>query len=245
MCGPTAVAIASALATAGGTYAQYQSQKKAQDRQDKAVQAESLRQSKKDEEKFANFQSALAEVGRDKQQTNIEDKTAELEGDYAKNINDLTSGGSYQSPAASGTPSVVRDYAGKKQSQADDFISLLGNARAKQNAWGENSFDFGEMMLDKQFDQRQLQTDMERSAQIGNYEAKVAGRPGSGAAIGNGLVGLGVAGLGAAGGMGAYDGMFDGLFSGSNIAGPVVGNNSVAQSIAYPDIWKSAKGVNI
>lgn len=243
MCTGAEVAIVSALATAGGTYMQYNANNKAQDRQDTAAQAESLRQSKKDEEKFTNFQSALAEVGRDKQQTNIDDATAELEGGYAKNIKDPTSGGTYRSPAASGTPSVVRDYAGKKQSQADDFISLLGNARAKQNAWGENSFDFGEMMLDKQFDQRQLQTDMERSAQIGNYEAQVAGRPGSGAAIGNGLVGLGVAGLGAAGGMGAYDGMFDGRFSGSGIAGPVVGSG--ATTTAYPDIWKSAQGVNI
>ena len=235
MCTGTEVAIVSALATAGGTYAQYNSQKKAQDRQDTAVQAESLRQSEKDKEKFANFQSALAEVGRDKQQTNIDDATAELEGDYAKNINDPTAGGTYQSPAASGTPSVVRDYAGKKQSQADDFISLLGNARAKQNAWGENSFDFGQMMLDKQFDQNQLQTDMERSAQIGKYEAQVAGRPGAGAAIGNGMVGLGVAGLGAAGGMGAYDD----LFSGAKVVG------SGATATAYPDIWKSAQGVNI
>lgn len=205
----TGLEIAALAATAAGTYMQYDSQRDAQEAQQKAVEAEMFRQNKMDEEKYKNFQEALAEIGRGDQQENIDQAAEGFEEDYAANVNDPGEG-SYVSPAASNTPKVVKQYDADQQKAADDFVSLLGNARARRGAWGENMYQFGQNMIDRQFDLGQLQTDMNRSAQIGEQEALIAGQPGMGAVWGNALAGLGTAGLGYAGGKeGAFGGLFD------------------------------------
>lgn len=231
MCEP--LTIAAGLAALGGTYMQYDSQQDAIDEQRKAAQAEAMRQSQMDKEKFQQFQEALQGVERADQQQNIDTAAQEFEGDYADAVADEAA--TYTSPAASDAPKVVKQYEDDRRAEADDFVSMLGNARARRNAWGENMYNFTNNLLDTQWDMGRLQTDMNRSAQIGELEARMAGQPGAGAAIGNALAGLGTAGLGYAGSQGEFAGLFGD--AAPTVAGKAVGNSAKAQAVPLGNNW--------
>jgi len=234
----TGFEIAALAATVGGSALQYKSQNDAQDRQKEQARAELTRQAGMDKEKFANFQQALSEVGRADQQGQIDKAAAGIEEDLAANVNTPGSDGTYTPASADRAPKIVQEYAKDKQSGTNDFISALGNAQGRLGAWGENQFDFAQKQLENQFNQGQIQTNMDRSAQIGRYEAEQAGRPGSGSMWGNALAGLGTAGLGYAGGL---DGAFG---TAAKTVAPTA--TATATAIPYgPDLWSSAKGVNI
>lgn len=239
----TGLEIAALAAVAGGSYLQYDSQKSAQEDQQKAAMAEAMRQGKMDEDKFKNFQEALADVGREDQQGNIDNATTEIEGKLSAAVGGPDA--SYESSASSNTPRVVKQYADDRKAESDDFVSLLGNARARQGAWGENQFDFGQKLLERQFTNNQLQTNMDRSAQIGAMEAEYAGQPGMGAVIGNGLVGLGTAGIGFAGQGGSFSSLFN-KAPVSTAVPTVVNKAPAATSIGLgKNWWKTVPGQTI
>ena len=141
----------------------------------------------------------------------------------------------------------MREYGQQRSNEAQDFLGLLGNARARSNAWGENNYAFGQGLLDRQFDLGRLQTDMNRSAQIGQQEILQAGQEGQGkGAFGNALTGLGMAGLTYGAGQGAFDGIGD-LFKGGAkpsvvTATPAWTRNAVTTPLKPTPLYK---GVNI
>lgn len=210
MCtGMEALALASAAATAGGAYMDYQSAEAKAEAQRRAAAAEAMRQGEIDKEKFRNFDEGMKAFERDTQEGAINNALAERQAllDDATGLPGQSD--SYQSPAANDAPSVVKSYADEQSAEADDFVSMLGNARARLGSWGEGMFDFNQALGDLAFDQDEQNRRALRSAQIGKREADLArAEAGNGMALAGGLLGAaGNAGMGYAGQQGAFSNM--------------------------------------
>lgn len=203
MCTGVELALLSAATTAAGSYMQYDSQQSKADAQRKAANAEALRQGQIDQDKNARWQNSLVDFERDTQQGNIDDATAEREQLMREVVARPEDGdGSFESATAGNAPRVVQDYADDRQAEADDFVGLLGNARARLGAWGESRFAPAESLSELGFDMQELNTQAGRSGAIGAQEAQNAYQDaGNGMALaGNVVSGLGQAGMGMAGG---------------------------------------------
>lgn len=204
MCtGMEAALIASTVATAGGSYMQHQSQQSKGDAQRKAANAEALRQGQIDKDKNARWQNSLVDFERDSQQGNLDDATAEREALMKEVVARPEDGdGTFQNATAGNAPRVVQDYADEQQAEADDFVDLLGNARARLGAWGEGKFAPAESLSQLGFDLGEQNMRAGRSGEIGAREAQAAYQDaGNGMALAGNLVsGLGQAGMNYAGG---------------------------------------------
>lgn len=203
MCTGMEAALLSAATTAAGSYMQYESQNSKADAQREAAQAEAMRQSQIDRGKNERWQNSLVDFNRDSQEGNLEDATAEREQLMKDVVARPEDGdGSFSAATASSAPRVVKDYADERQSEADDFVGLLGNARARLGAWGEGKFAPAESLSQLGFDLSEFNTRAGRSGQIGAQEAQQAyADAGNGMALAGNLVsGLGQAGAGYAGG---------------------------------------------
>lgn len=199
MCtGMEALALASLATTAGGGVMQYRANEQRADATNDAAMAEALRQDKIDQDKMQNFSEALKLAERDQQQANLDAAAAERTEDIGANVGLGRQETSYQSPASSGAPRVVQEYADRKQGEADDFVSMLGGARGRLGAWNEGMMDFSQGLGDLAWQQNELNRQAGQSAQIGSLEAQLAGmNTGNKTALaGNLMAGLGQAGLG-------------------------------------------------
>jgi len=220
MCaGPELALIAGGLASAGGAYMNYQSAEAKAEAQRRAAAAEAMRQGEIDREKFENFDEATNAFERDTQEDAINNALAERQA----LLDDATGlpgqDGTYRSPAANDAPNVVQSYADEQNAEADDFVSMLGDARARLGSWGEGMFDFNQALGDLAFDQDEMNRRSLRSAQIGKREADLArAEAGNSTALAGGLLGAaGTAMTGYAGQQGAFSNML-GSGSGSTNA---------------------------
>lgn len=198
-----ALLAASTAATAGGSYMQHQSQQDKMGEQRKAANAEALRQGQIDKDKNARWQNSLVDFERDTQQGNIDDATAEREQLMKDVVARPEDGdGTFQSATAGNAPRVVQDYADEQQSEADDFVGLLGNARARLGAWGEGKFAPAESLSQLGFDLSEQNMRAGRSGAIGAQEAQNAydNTGNEMALLGNLAATAGQAGMGYAGG---------------------------------------------
>ncbi len=191
--------IAAMAAMAAGSYAQHQSAESKADAQREAANAEALRQSQIDEEKAREFQAALGDFDRESQDANLDEATAAREALMKEAVAAPQDGdGSYQSPTTGDDPKVVKTRADRRQAEADDFVSALGNARARLGAWGEGRFAPANTLMELGFDLGEHNTRAARSGEIGAREAQMAGaEAGNGMAlVGNLLSSAGTAGMG-------------------------------------------------
>lgn len=234
MCtGMEAIALAGAAASAVGGYTQYQANESRAEAQRKASMAEALRQDKIDDEKQRNFQESLGIADEDTQMQNLEDATADREDYFAANANLPGDDSTYSSATADDSPRVVADYAEGKQGEADDFVSMLGGARARMGAWGDGMFEFGQGLDEYAWRNQEKNRQAGRSAQIGALEAKQAAlETGNKTALmGNLLSSAGTAMSGYAGANGGYGSLMGGSKGGSDFVGQTQGFQQLASPV--------------
>ncbi len=199
----TGLEMAAMAAMAAGSYMQYESAESKADATRRAANAEALRQGEIDRGKNQRWQDSLAEFDRDSQEGNLDEATAAREALMKEVVAEPQDGDGTFSPgsAASRQPKVIQDYADRRQDEADDFVSALGNARARLGAWGEGKFAPAEALSELGFDLGEFNTQAARSGEIGAREAQLAGaETGNEMALaGNLMSGLGSAGMGYAG----------------------------------------------
>ena len=210
-----AILAASAAATAGGAYMQNQAAEDRAEAQREAAMSELLRQQEFDKKKEANFQEALLLADRETQDRNLDEATAEREAAIEANVGLPGEDETYQSPTASDAPKVVKQYAEQQSSEADDFVSQLGKARARLGAWGGGMRPFAEGISDLDWWNSEINRQAQDSARTGQLEASMAAQGvGDGKALaGNLLSSAGQMGMGYAGNQGAYSNLGK-LFSG-------------------------------
>lgn len=210
MCtGAEAALAASAVATAAGSYMSYDANQDKIKAQREAAMAEMLRQEKVDREKQQNFNEALKLADRDTQQQNIDEAVARRQENLEENVGLPGQDAAYQAPSEKGAPRVVKDHADQKRQEAEDFVSMLGNARARLGGWGEGLSEFRDGITDLDWWNSEMNRRAGRSAQIGELEARMAGmEAGNEKALAGGLLSsAGSAGMGYAGQSGAFANM--------------------------------------
>jgi hypothetical protein len=236
------VALAGTAASLAGGYTQYQANESRAEEQRKASMAELLRQDKIDEDKQRNFQDALGIADRDTQMQALDDATADREALFSGNAKLPGDDATYTSPAAGG-PKVVQEYADKEQGAADDFVSMLGDARARMGAWGDGMFEFGQGMDEFSWRNREKNRQAGRSAQIGKMGAEQAARETGNktALFGNVLSSVGTGLSGYAGANGGYGRL---LGSGDSAGGLTeqIGQTKGLKQLASPVLNRAGGG---
>lgn len=158
----------------GGSIMQSKSQAKKRQAQMDAAQAEMARQGRMEDQRAASFQEALDLARRGNQQENIDEAAGERQELMQRSTGLPQQMGDYESPASRSTPRVVQDYAAGAQSDANDFATQMGLARAQLGAWGEGMLPFQEGLRDTTFDMDEVARRMAESARIGGMEASAA-----------------------------------------------------------------------
>lgn len=173
--------LAGATGVVGGSVLQGQAQARKSEaanqfvqQQNLANQAERLRQESLEGRRAQTFEEALEMMRRDRQQGELDDATDSRMQLIEENTGLPQQAGDYESPASRGTPRVVRDYADERQGEANDFASLLGNARARMGAWGDAMIPFGEGMSNASFDMDELGRQAMVSGRLNRDSARVA-----------------------------------------------------------------------
>lgn len=203
----TGLEIAAIAAMGAGSYMQSESVQAKQRAQSRAAEAEAMRQAQIDDRKQQEFQAALQGFDRESQQANVDQATAERKAMLdAATADAPQADASYQTSAADNAPKVVKDHLAQRQSEANDFVAMLGDARARMGAWSEGMFTPAQQLGDLGFDLNELNTQAARSARTGQLEAQTAAQnAGNGQALlGNLLTTGGTVGL--AGGFGGTGG---------------------------------------
>lgn len=237
----TGLEVAALAAMVGGSYMQYQSNEKKAEAMDDAAMAEAMRQDKLDREKELNFSEALQGFDRKSQDANIEDAAADRLAALNANVGLPGEDLAYQSPAAEGQPKVVKEYGEQKQEEADNFVSLLGDARARLGAFSEGMIPFADKLGDLSWENSELNHRAGRSAQIGAQDVQLSGaNTGNGLALaGNLLSSAGSMGMNYAGQQGSFANLLGkGSGSTAGAAGAnAVGNTGLSWTSSTP--WKA------
>lgn len=177
----TGVEIAAIAALAGGTHLQAQSQGAKQRafseqaeaqgriarRQQEAAWDEMQQQHALEKQRRDALQEALPGVERGSQEANL-DEAAASRADLLKQVvaRPEDGDGGYQSPATDDAPRVIKSHRDKRRDEADDFISLMGDARARLGAWGDSMFGSGQQLNDLGFNVGELNRQARSSGQL-------------------------------------------------------------------------------